>query len=211
MEHESLRRELIDVGLQMEARGINQGTSGNVSARVADGFLITPSALPYLDTRPEDIVLMDMEGTVPAGQRRPSSEWRFHLDIYRNREEIGAVVHAHPRYCTALACHRVGIPAFHYMVAAAGGDDIRCAPYATFGTQQLSDHVLEALSNRKACLMANHGMIAAGRSLAAALALAVEVETLAAQYLHARQLGEPVRLPAEEMQLILEKFGDYGA
>ncbi len=205
------RQQVIDTCLQMEQRGINQGTSGNVSLRVADGLLITPSGMPYRDMGPADIVYLKADGSVPGNQRRPSSEWRFHVDILNARPEIGAIVHAHPVYSTALACHRLDIPAFHYMVAVAGGDNIRCARYATFGTQTLSDHAINALIDRRACLLANHGMIATGTALPQALALAVEVETLATQYLQARHLGEPVRLTATEMAEVLERFSDYGA
>lgn len=207
---DALTAAIIDTGLAMNRSGINQGTSGNVSARVAGGLLITPSGVPYEILEATDVVAMDLSGRPAAGSRRPSSEWRFHLDLYRAREDIHAIVHAHPRHCTALACHGIGIPAFHYMVAAAGGRDIRCAAYATFGTQALSDAVVEAMVDRRACLLGNHGMIAAGRSLDRALALAVEVESLAAQYIAARILGEPRHLDEMEMNRVLEKFRDYG-
>ena len=192
----------------MNALGINQGASGNVSARAGDGFLITPTALPYAETEPGDLVLVGPDGAV-RGSRRPSSEWRFHRDIYAARPDAGAVVHTHAVYATTLACLRMPIPRFHYMVAMAGGEDIRCAPYATYGTQELSDHVIAALAGRKACLLANHGMIACGADLDAALALAVEVETLSRQYWQALQVGKPKLLTRKQMAEVLEKFGDY--
>ena len=197
----------------MNARGINRGKSGNVSARLRtpdfDGFLVTPTGLAYEDTGPDDIVAMTLDGQ-SAGERLPSSEWRFHRDVYRVRDDVNAVVHTHAPFATTLACHSRGIPAFHYMVAAAGGRDIRCAPYATFGTQALSDHVLAALDGRKACLLAHHGMIAVGPSLQAALALAVEVETLAEIYWRALSIGEPAVLTDAEMDVVLDKFKTYG-
>ncbi len=189
---QALRSAVIATALAMNARGINRGKSGNVSARLAhagfDGFVVTPTGLAYDETRPEDIVPVTLDGEA-RGSRLPSSEWRFHRDIYRARPEVNAVVHTHAPFATTLACLSRGIPAFHYMVAVAGGRDIRCAPYATFGTQELSDHVLAALDGRRACLLAHHGMIAVGASLPDALALAVEVETLAEIYWRALSIG----------------------
>lgn len=206
----ALREAIVATALGMNAAGINRGKSGNVSARLdADRFLVTPSGLRYDRTTPADIVAMSMDGE-SAGPRRPSSEWRFHRDIYRSRENAGAIVHAHAPFATALACLGRGIPAFHYMVAVAGGRDIRCAPYATFGTQALSDHVVAALAGRNACLLAHHGMIAVAASLEAALALAVEVETLAEMYWRALQVGEPASLDDAEMDRVLAKFASYG-
>jgi L-fuculose-phosphate aldolase len=197
----------------MSATGINRGKSGNVSARLRragfDGFLVTPSGLAYERTSAGDIVAMTLDGDV-QGTRVPSSEWRFHRDIYRARDDVGAIVHTHAPFATTLACLDRGIPAFHYMIAIAGGRDIRCAPYATFGTQALSDAALAALHERKACLLAHHGMIAVGRDLERALALAVEVETLAEMYWRALQVGEPARLPDQEMDVVLAKFATYG-
>jgi L-fuculose-phosphate aldolase len=208
-----LRGLVIAAALAMNAAGINRGKSGNVSARWRDGdfdgFLVTPSALPYAQTEPADIVAVSLAGDA-RGRRPPSSEWRFHRDIYAQRPDAQAVVHVHAPFATSLACLRRGIPAFHYMVAVAGGNDIRCAPYATFGTQALSDNVMEALAGRVACLMANHGMIAVGKSLQAALALAVEVETLAEMYWRALQVGEPALLSDDEMRVVLDKFAGYG-
>ena len=213
MKHLRLRQDLIATARRMNALGINQGTSGNVSARIADGLLITPSGVAYEAMTPADLVEMDFDGAwrCPRAERRPSSEWRFHLDILRARPEFGAVVHSHATNATALACLGWEIPAFHYMVAVAGGDSIRCAPYATFGSADLSEHALAALEDRRACLLANHGLIAAGADLAAALGLAVEVETLAAQYCRALQLGDPKLLSKAEMKRVLAKFdAGYG-
>ena len=205
----SLRKEIIATALAMNSHGINRGKSGNVSARWKDGFLITPSGLAYEGTRPVDIVFVDGKGQ-PAGKRPPSSEWRFHHDIYRTRKDAQAIVHAHSSFATTLACLGMDVPAFHYMIAVAGGNSIRCAPYATFGTQELSDHALKAMADRKACLLANHGMIATGGSLNRALALAVEVEALCEQYWRAVQIGEPAILSDAEMEAVLEKFKTYG-
>ena len=208
MKHVTLRRQLIETARRMNALGINQGTSGNLSARVKGGLLVTPSGVAYDALKPADIVEMAFDGTWRCERpaRRPSSEWRFHLDILDARPEFGAVVHCHSRYATTLACHRRDIPAFHYMVAVAGGGSIRCAPYATFGTAELSRNALVALKGRRACLLANHGLIAGGADLAAALALAVEVETLAAQYCQALQIGPPKLLSKAEMARVLKKF-----
>jgi len=206
----SHRRAIIEACLEMESVELTRGSSGNVSVRTEDGFLVTPSGMPPRTLAEDDIVAVAMDGT-PTGKRKPSSEWRFHRDIYAARPEIGAIVHSHPPFGIALASHGRGIPAFHYMVAMAGGIDIRCAPYATYGTQELSDHAVAALEGRFACLLANHGMIAAGRSLERAVALAVEVESLAEGYWRALQIGEPVILSDAEMAIVIEKFKSYGA
>lgn len=190
------------------ARGLNQGSSGNLSLRVPGGLLITPSARDMDTLRAEHIVPLDMAGNAPAG-RRPSSEWRFHRDIYAAFPEANAVAHAHSPFAVALSCLRRSLPPFHYMVALAGGDDIRCARYATFGTQALSDAVLEALQGRRACLLANHGLLAWGADLDDALALALEVEALCAQFTRACQLGEPVLLSGAEMAEVIARFHDY--
>ena len=203
-----LRKQIIATALRMNALGINRGKSGNVSARWKDGFLVTPSGLPYEETKPADIVCIDGKATA-KGRRAPSSEWRFHFDIYQRKSEVNAVVHAHPGFATTLACLGMAVPAFHYMVAVAGGNSIRCAPYATFGTQTLSDHALRALKERKACLLANHGMIATGEGLQRALALAVEVEALCEQYWRALQIGKPNLLSDDEMAVVVEKFKTY--
>lgn len=200
---------VIDAALAMNASGINQGKSGNVSARFADGFLITPSGMDYDALTPDDIVLVGMDGG-SRDRLNPSSEWRMHRDIYAEHGAAGGVVHTHSTFCTALACRREAIPPFHYMVAVAGGTRIACADYATFGTEELSQAMLAALGDRKACLLANHGMICFESDVGKALALAVEVETLARQYWHARQGGEPVLLSDAEMNAVLEKFKTYG-
>jgi L-fuculose-phosphate aldolase len=208
-----LRAAIIATATAMNAAGINRGKSGNVSARISvdaiDGFLITPTGLAYDATTPDDIVAMTIDGTAD-GDRHPSSEWRFHRDLYRAREEFRAIVHAHAPFATTLACLRRGIPAFHYMVAMAGGRDIRCAPYATFGSAELATHAVAAMVGRRACLLANHGLIAAGADLASALALAIEVEGLAEMYWRALQLGEPVILSDAEMDTVVAKFQSYG-
>ena len=203
------RRHLIETAVQMNRCGINQGTSGNLSIRHEGGMLITPSGMPYAALELADIVFVDGYGA-HHGPRLPSSEWRIHHDIYQARADAAAILHAHPTDCAALACLNEPIPAFHYMVAVAGGRDIRCAPYATFGTQDLSNHVLEALQDRKACLMANHGLICLAGDLDKALALAIEVEQLAQTYLHCLSVGNPVILDDEEMDRVLLKFKSYG-
>ena len=209
----ALRSAVVATALAMNAQGINRGKSGNVSARWRnegfDGFLVTPTGLPYDETTLEDIVSMTLDGKA-GGTRLPSSEWRFHRDIYRTRADANAIVHTHAPFATTLACHSRGIPAFHYMVAVAGGRDVRCAPYATFGSQALSDHVLAALEGRRACLLAHHGMIAVGASLPQTLTLAVEIETLAEIYWRALSIGEPPVLSDAEMDLVLQKFATYG-
>lgn len=209
VEHLALRETMIATARRMNAAGLNQGTSGNLSQRVEGGLLLTPTGMDYESLQPEDIVFMRMDGS-HEGRRRPSSEWRFHRDILASRPEAGAVLHAHSMFCTTLACLRRPIPAFHYMISAAGGDSIRCAEYATFGTEELSRNALVALEGRKACLLANHGMIVLGADLARALKLAVEVETLAAMYWRTLQVGEPVLLDEAEMARVIEKFKTYG-
>lgn len=210
--HAALRAKIIETALKMNRLGINQGKSGNVSARLADtqdAFLITPTGIPYEETKPDQIVSMRCDGSFD-GAVLPSSEWRFHADIYRARADVHAIVHTHSTFATTLACMSREIPAFHYMVAVAGGDNIRCAPYATFGTQALSDHAVDALKNRNACLLAQHGMIAVAANLDRALAIAVEVETLARMYWQALQIGTPPILSAAEMVTVIEKFKTYG-
>jgi len=208
----ALRAQIVATARAMNAHGINRGKSGNVSARMPGpftGFLITPTGMPYDTMAPRDVVPMSADGKA-QGTRRPSSEWWFHRDLYRARDDFLAIVHVHSPFATALASLRTGIPAFHYMVAVAGGRDIRCTPYATYGTQVLADHVVAAMHGRRACLLANHGMIAGGASLAQALALAVEVESLAEMYCRARQLGEPALLSDDEMDDVLARFQTYG-
>jgi L-fuculose-phosphate aldolase len=209
----ALRRNVIDTARAINARGINVNQSGNVSARCTRGpragFVITPSALPYDELAEHQLVFVDLDGQA-VGPSEPSSEWRFHRAIYQARAEFGAIIHTHSPQATALACQRLPIPAFHYMVASAGGSDIRCADYATFGTQELADHAVAALRDRRACLLAHHGVIACGADLVQALTLAVEVEHLAQTYIAVRSLGEPRLLDEREMQRVLERFKTYG-
>lgn len=203
------RNAIVAASLATVTAGLNRGSSGNVSARFGAGFLITPSGLPAAEIRPDRVVTMTMTGQAD-GPLPPSSEWRIHRDIYRARPEAGAVVHVHSPFAVSLACLRRDIPSFHYMVAVAGGTDIRCAAYATFGSQALSDHVLTALAGRKACLMANHGMVVMADNLTKAVALAVEVEALCEQYWRALLLGEPVLLSSAEMAEAMAAFKGYG-
>jgi len=209
MNENQLRSEMVRVTKRLDEQGLNRGTSGNLSARFGEGMLITPSGMGAEELTEDDIVFVHMNGT-SRGRWQPSSEWLFHRDIYAQRPEFGAVVHTHSVAATALACLRKAIPPFHYMIALIGGDNIRCAKYATFGTQQLSDHALLALRGRKACLLSNHGMIAAGRDLAEAFKITVEVETLSEMYLLALQAGEPVLLSAEEFKAAQNRFAGYG-
>lgn len=209
MKYEQLRRDIIATCMELNGQGVNQGTSGNISVRVDEGFLITPSALPYTEMTPGDIVLMDLEGNA-AGERKPSSEWRFHRDILLKKPEVGAVIHLHSMFCTTLSILRREIPAVHYMIAAAGGPTIPCVPYVTWGTQELADSIVAALRDRLACLLANHGMVCVGPNLRKAAWLAVEVETLAAQYWRALQVGTPHVLPDDEIARVMEKFSTYG-
>jgi len=203
------RQAIIDACRRMNALGINQGTSGNISLRHGEGLLITPTSVPYDAMTAEQIVFMAMDGSVRTGQK-PSSEWRFHLDILKSRDDVNAVVHAHPPYATILAIMGMEIPPVHYMIAAAGGDSIRCAPYATFGTAELSEHAVRALQGRLACLLDHHGMIAIGASLSKAMWLAVEVETLARQYHGCLQIGKPPLLPKDEIERVRLKMAGYG-
>ncbi len=207
-----LRRSVIATALAMNAASINVNKSGNVSARCRRGkragFVITPTGRPYDRLATDDLVFVD-DAQVTIGAHRPSSEWRFHFAIYAARTDVGAIVHTHSPHATALACQHLDIPAFHYMVAAAGGGDIRCAPYATFGSQELADHVVRALEGRRACLLAHHGVIACDADLEHAFALAVEVENLARTYIAVRALGVPKLLSADEMTRVIEQFATY--
>lgn len=207
-----LRQAIIEKCRFMNACGLNQGTSGNISARFEDRMLITPSATPYDAMLPDMIASMPLEGEYGSwdGPLKPSTEWRFHLDILRGRPDMGAVVHAHPTYCTALSMCRRGIPSAHYMIAAFGGTDVKCSGYATFGSAALSETALEALEDRTACLLANHGTIALGEGLEKAMWRAVELETLARQYWHTLQIGGPVLLTDAEIADTLRSFGSYG-
>ncbi len=212
----TLRQAIVDQCRRMNAIGLNQGTSGNISARHRERMLITPSAVPYDEMTAEMIASMPVEESVAGdhgaweGPLKPSSEWRFHLDLTRARPDLGAIVHTHAIYCTTLAIARRPIPAAHYMIAAFGGPDIRCADYATFGTKALSRAVLAAMQGRNACLMANHGMIAAGPDLDRAMWLAVELETLARQYFNTLLIGGPVLLGETEIADAAKSFGRYG-
>jgi L-fuculose-phosphate aldolase len=204
------RETLIACCRELTRSGLTHGKSGNVSVRIsAQRFHVSPTGMDYELLEPDDIPEMDMDGRW-FGRCRPSSEWRFHRDIYQSRADVGAIVHTHSPKATALACTGRGIPAFHYMVAVAGGMDIRCAPYFTFGTQELSDAALAALHERKACLLANHGVIATGSDLRAALSLAGEIESLAGQYCAALALGDVRVLDETQMAIVLEKFRTYG-
>jgi L-fuculose-phosphate aldolase len=210
MTDKKLREAVIAACRELVQRGLAYGTSGNVSVRRDERrFFVSPTGMPYDALEPDDIPLMDVDGRW-FGRRRPSSEWRFHRDVFSSRDEVAAIVHSHSPKATSLACAGRGIPAFHYMVAVAGGADIRCAPYFTFGTQELSDATVAALEGRKACLLANHGVIAVGADLPAALALAGEVENLAAQYCTALAVGDVRILPESEMRRVVEKFRTYG-
>lgn len=203
------RDSIVAAARELDAQGLNRGTSGNVSVRFRDGLLITPSGVPTARMRPEDVVAMERDGSHPPDQK-PSSEWRFHRDILAARPEVGAVVHAHPVYCTAFAMCGREIPAVHYMIAAFGGPTVRCAAYAPYGTAELSELALAALADRNACLLANHGMIAAGANVEKALWLSVELETLCQQYAVALQVGTPAILSDREIGTTVERFRGYG-
>jgi L-fuculose-phosphate aldolase len=209
MNETELRRELVRIAVKLDAQGLNRGTSGNLSARYGEGMLITPSGMGAEGLSEDDIVFVHMDGTA-RGRWQPSSEWLFHRDIYSQRADAGAVVHTHSVAATALACLRRDIPPFHYMIALMGGDNIRCAQYATFGTQALTDNALLALKDRKACLLSNHGMIAVGKDLDEAFRITVEVETLSEMYLRALQAGEPMLLTEEEFLAAQQRFASYG-
>ena len=210
MDSSELRKQMIETAVEFNRSGLSVGNSGNLSARTSQGFLITPTGIPYLQLKEADIVEMDLQGNIVQGDLKPSSEWHFHRGIYLARKDVNAIVHVHSDYATGLACTRQDIPAFHYMVARAGGDSIRCAEYATFGTETLSQNAVEALHERNACLLANHGMIALGERIDAAYKLAEEIEDLAKQYCIGKQFGEIVLLDDDEMKINLEKFKTYG-
>ena len=209
MDEISLRKQVAETSARTVQERLNRISSGNVSARFGGGFLVTPSGVPSAEVRPEQVVFVEMDGTW-QGNLRPSSEWRFHRDLYAARPEVGAVVHVHSPFAVSMACLRRGIPPFNYMIAAAGGKTIPCADYATFGTQALSDNILAAMGDLRACLMANHGQVAVGRDLPQALAVAIEVEALCEQYWRACQLGEPVLLTDAEMDEAISAFRGYG-
>ncbi len=203
------RADLIASARAMRPAGLNRGTAGNLSVRHGAGFYITPTGMPYDALVPDDIPLLALDGS-HQGRRKPSSEWRFHRDLYARRPEVGAVLHAHSPFAVSLACLRRDIPPFHYMIARFGGDTIRCADYAIFGSPELSTAAMHAMAGRKGCLLANHGLLIAGRDLDEALALAVELEELCEQYWRACQLGQPALLTAAEMDAVLARFASYG-
>ena len=207
------RENLLSLAQKLIETGLNKGTAGNASVRLkengSDGFLLTPSGMAVEDMRAASMVQMQFDGSYEQG-KIPSSEWRLHRDILASRADINAVVHTHSMFATTLACLHKDIPPFHYMIAVVGGDTIRCAPYALFGSQALSDNALAALIDRKACLLANHGMIALGRGLDDALAVTVEVENLCEQYWRALQLGDPHILSETEMYEVFQQFKGYG-
>jgi L-fuculose-phosphate aldolase len=212
MTENDVRNKIIKLCLQMNASGLNQGTSGNISARYDGAMLITPSGIPYEKLLPDDIARMslDDESSEWDGPCKPSSEWHFHKSILRAKPELGGIIHTHSMYATIVSISRSHIPACHYMIAAFGGNTVNCADYQTFGTPELSASILKAMENRTACLLANHGMIAGGKDLDSAMWAAVELETLAKQYYHAKLMGGMVVLPDEEMDIVLEKFKSYG-
>lgn len=211
MSEMALRAEIVAVAQAIDKAGFCPSKSGNVSARFEGGFLITPSGLPYAQTRPEDLIHLSQDGTILNGSRKPSSEWPFHVEIYKARPDAQAIVHTHSPRATALSSARRGIPAFHYMIALCGGADVRCAEYATFGTPELAENAVKALEGRKAVLLANHGVIALGQTLAGAHTIVAEVENLAGQYLDLLASGlEPVILDEVEMSRVSAKFAGYG-
>jgi len=204
-----LREEIVRTCLRMVELGINQGTSGNVSVRSGDRFLITPSGIPYDEMTAEQIAIMDANGNY-AGPCKPTTEWRIHLEIMRTRPAAGVVIHTHSMFSTTVACLRREIPALHYYVAVGGGPTIRCADYATYGTQDLADNVLAALVGRNACLLANHGLVVVGSTLSETLHRTFDIETLARQYVYALQIGEPCILPDDEVERVRRKMLTYG-
>ena len=205
-----LRDELVTTAKRMSELGLTPGMSGNVSVRGPNGIYVTPSGMPYSELRPDDMVEIKPDGNVRPGQRQPSTEWRLHRDILGARQDVQAIVHTHSLYCTTISMLRRPIPAVHYMIVLAGSDEIPCADYATFGSSQLALNAVSALRGGDACLLANHGMVALGHSLPAALKLAAEVETLASQYWHAAQVGSPHVLDREELIKVRDRFAEYG-
>ena len=206
----ALRDKLVSTAKKMSMLGLTPGMSGNVSVRTPSGMLVTPSGMPYADLVPDDAVAVQLDGTVRPGQRAPSTEWQLHRDILASRVDVEAIVHTHSLFSTTLSMLRRPIPAVHYMVVLAGADEIPCAEYATFGSAQLALNTVTALRGGSACLLANHGMVALGSSLDAALRLAAEVETLASQYWHAAQIGQPHVLDRDELARVRARFAEYG-
>lgn len=212
MTENQIRKKIIALCLQMNASGLNQGTSGNISARFNEFMLITPSGIPYEELKPADIAKMkiDDDSFVWTGPSKPSSEWHFHRAILQAYPDLHAIVHTHSTFATVVSIARDDIPACHYMIAAFGGNSVRCSEYETFGTPELSASMLKAMKNRTACIMANHGMVAGGKNLDNAMWAAVELETLCKQYYYAKQAGDMVVLPDDEMERVLVKFASYG-
>ena len=208
----NLKKQIIKFSKKLNSTNLSALRSGNISARArekgVDGFYITPSGMRYDDLKPSDIVFVSLEGRFDK-KRKPSSEWRFHQDIYVNKKEAKAIVHAHSTCATAISTHQRSIPAFHYMVAVAGGEDIKCTKYATFGTRKLSNNILSALKNRTACLIGNHGQIAFGENLEKAFELAQEIENICHQYIYALRIGIPKILSKKEMKIVLGKMKNY--
>jgi len=211
-QEQQLRQQIIDNCIKMNSTGLNQGTSGNISARYEGNMLVTPSAIPYDELTPESIASMPIDGDYGSweGPFKPSTEWRFHLDIMIARPQVNAVVHTHSTYSTILAIARKPIPSCHYMIAAFGGNDVRCSEYARYGTKELSEYALQALQDRDCCLLANHGLIAVGTSLAKAMWVAVELETIARQYYHSLLIGGPVLLSEQQIEETAKGFSSYG-
>ena len=206
----SICSKICDVMENLEEKGLNTGATGNISVKSEDAINITPSGLSPAELAPEKIVSISVTGEY-RGSWKPSSEWRIHTEIYKHYIGVGAVIHMHSPYATALSCHCRDVPAFHYMVGAIGGDNIRCASYETFGTKKLSEVVVVALQERMACLMANHGMLAVGPDLSSALGTAVLVEELSKQYLLSKTIGEPILISKQEMSVVVDKFQTYGS
>ena len=204
-----LKSEIIKFSKMLNSKKLSALRSGNISIRYKDGFLITPSGKKYSSLKTKDIVFVNLIGEYDKAKEKPSSEWKFHQDIYLNKKEANAIVHTHSTNATAISVHKKGIPAFHYMVALAGGEDIKCAKYATYGTRQLSKNILKALNNRKACLISNHGQIAFDENLPKAFELAEEVENLSLQYITALKIGRPKILSKKEMNKVLVKSRNY--
>ena len=205
----NLRLDVIKYAKMLNSKELSALRSGNVSVRYKEGFLITPSGIKYSSLKKKDIVFVSLKGAFDKKKGIPSSEWRFHQDIYLNKKEAKAIVHAHSTCATAISTHEKSIPAFHYMVAMAGGNDIKCAKYATYGTRELSKNIIKVLKKRYACLIGNHGQIAFGKNLSTAFELAEEVENLSKQYINALKLGKPKILSSKEMKRILNKAKNY--
>jgi len=208
-----LSKKIIKYAKKLNSTNLSLLRSGNISVRAKDkgieGFYITPSGTKYSSLKPKDMVFVSLKGRFDKKKGKPSSEWRFHQDIYVNKREAKAIVHAHSTCATAVSTHQKSIPAFHYMVAVAGGKDIKCSKYATFGTRNLSKNILVALKNRSACLIANHGQIAFGESLDKTFELAQEIENICHQYINALRIGIPKILSKKEMKIVLGKFKNY--